>query len=241
MSNWFRTSSINASAAEIIIYDEVGRGGVTAEGFRDALKALGPVSRMTVSINSPGGGVFEGFAIANLIKSHPAHVTVRIDGVAASIASYIAMAGDEVLMPANAMMMIHDPSALVVGTARDMVGAAAMLEKVKLGMVAAYSAKSKKSPAEVALIMTDETWFTAQEAVASGFADRVEEPVKIAANFDLTKFATHQPPTTIAEMADRYWAKQPGPRAAAQTRFVNVVPPAQPAVVVSGNQRLGGR
>ena len=103
--------------AEIVIYDEIGAFGIPAKAFLDELKALGPVPELTVRINSPGGSVFDGVAIYNALKRHSAAITVWIDGIAASIASMIAMAGDEIVMPENAMLMLHDPSGLVMGTA----------------------------------------------------------------------------------------------------------------------------
>ena len=104
-----------AKGAEIVIYDEIGAFGIPAKAFLDELKALGPVAELTVRINSPGGSVFDGVAIYNALKRHDAAITVWIDGIAASIASMIAMAGDEVVMPENAMLMLHDPSGLVHG------------------------------------------------------------------------------------------------------------------------------
>jgi ATP-dependent Clp protease protease subunit len=179
--------------AEIVIYDEIGAFGIPAKAFLDELKALGPVAELTVQINSPGGSVFDGVAIYNALKRHEARVTVWIDGIAASIASMIAMAGDEVVMPENAMLMLHDPSALVIGTAADMRGMADALDKMKAGMVAAYRDKSGRHDAEIEALMAAETWLSAQEAVAIGLADRVEEPVRMAAHFDLSRFRNTPP------------------------------------------------
>ena len=122
-----------AEGAEIVIYDEIGAFGIPAKAFLDELKALGPVAELTVRINSPGGSVFDGVAIYNALKRHDAAVTVWIDGIAASIASMIAMAGDEVVMPENAMLMLHDPSGLVCGTAADMRAMAEALDRMKAG------------------------------------------------------------------------------------------------------------
>jgi ATP-dependent protease ClpP protease subunit len=113
---WYQFRA-QAGGAEIVIYDEIGAFGIPAKAFLDELKALGPVAELTVRINSPGGSVFDGVAIYNALKRHDAAVTVWIDGIAASIASMIAMAGDEVVMPENAMLVLHDPSGLVAGTA----------------------------------------------------------------------------------------------------------------------------
>jgi ATP-dependent Clp endopeptidase proteolytic subunit ClpP len=152
-----------------VIYDEIGAFGIRqgvprrAEGAR-----AGP--ELTVRINSPGGSVFDGVAIYNALKRHDAAITVWIDGIAASIASMIAMAGDEVVMPENAMLVLHDPSGLVAGTAADMRATAEALDRMKAGMVAAYREKSGRSDAEIEALMQAETWLSAQEAVALGLA-----------------------------------------------------------------------
>jgi ATP-dependent Clp protease, protease subunit len=189
-----------AQGAEIIIYDEIGAFGIPAKAFLSELKALGPVAELTVRINSPGGSVFDGVAIYNALKRHDAAITVWIDGIAASIASMIAMAGDEVVMPENAMLVLHDPSGLVMGTATDMRAMADALDRMTAGMVAAYRDKSGRDDAEIEALMAAETWLAAQEAVALGLADRVEEPVKMAARFDLSRFR-NAPPQLAALVA----------------------------------------
>jgi ATP-dependent Clp endopeptidase proteolytic subunit ClpP len=186
-----------ARAAEIVIYDEIGAFGIPAKAFLDELKAIGPVAELTVRINSPGGSVFDGVAIYNALKRHDAAITVWIDGIAASIASMIAMAGDEVVMPENAMLVLHNPSGLVAGTAADMRAMAEALDRMKAGMVAAYREKSGRSDAEIEALMQAETWLSAQEAVSLGLADRVEAPVKMAAHFDLSRFR-NPPPQLVA-------------------------------------------
>jgi ATP-dependent Clp protease, protease subunit len=188
-----------ARGAGIVIYDEIGAFGMPAKAFLDELKALGPVAELTVRINSPGGSVFDGVAIYNALKRHDAAVTVWIDGIAASIASMIAMAGAEVVMPENAMLMLHDPSGLVMGTATDMRGMAEALDRMKAGMVAAYRDKSGRDDAEIEALMAAETWLSAQEAGDLGLADRVQEPVRIAAHFDLSPF--RNPPAQLAALA----------------------------------------
>jgi ATP-dependent Clp protease protease subunit len=135
--------------AEIVIYDEIGAFGIPAKALLDELKALGPVAELSVRINSPGGSVFDGVAIYNALKRHQAKVTVWIDGIAASIASMIAMAGDEVVMPENAMLVLHDPSGLVAGTAADMRATADALDKMAAAMVAAYRDKSGAGDTEI--------------------------------------------------------------------------------------------
>jgi ATP-dependent protease ClpP protease subunit len=187
-----------AGDAEIVIYDEIGAFGIPAKAFLDELRALGPIAKLTVRINSPGGSVFDGVAIYNALKRHDAAITVWIDGIAASIASMIAMAGDEVIMPENAMLVLHDPSGLVAGTASDMRAMAEALDRMKAGIVAAYRDKSGREDAEIEALMRDETWLSAQEAVALGLADRIEEPVRMAAQFDLSRF--RNPPPQLAAL-----------------------------------------
>lgn len=110
MNRWYTIKAADVrGAADISIYEEIGGFGVTAKQFAEDLKALGDVSHINLRIHSPGGDVFEGIAIYNLLRNHPADITVYIDGVAASMASVVAMAGDRVVMPENAMMMIHKP------------------------------------------------------------------------------------------------------------------------------------
>jgi ATP-dependent Clp protease protease subunit len=192
VKRWYEFRA-QAKGAEIVIYDEIGAFGIPAKAFLDELKALGPVADLTLRINSPGGSVFDGVAIYNALRRHEARITVWIDGIVASIASMIAMAGDEIVMPENAMLMIHDPSGLVMGTAADMRAMAEALDKMKTGMVAAYRDKSGCDDAEIEALMAAETWLSAQEAVAIGLADRVEQPVRMAAHFDLSRFRNIPP------------------------------------------------
>ena len=204
MRRWFDVRA-QTGGAEIVIYDEIGAFGIPAKAFLDELKALGPVAELTLRINSPGGSVFDGVAIYNALKRHDARVTVWIDGIAASIASMIAMAGDEIVMPENAMLMLHDPSALVIGTAADMRGMAEALDKMKAGMLAAYRDKSRRDDAEIEALMAAETWLSAQEAVDLGLADRVEQPVRMAAHFDLSRFH-NTPPQLAASLTSFHFA-----------------------------------
>ncbi|MEW5729875.1 MAG: head maturation protease, ClpP-related [Pseudomonadota bacterium] len=185
MKRWYEMrAAAEGGGAEILIYDEIGLWGIKAADFVADLKALGDVPEIAVRINSPGGDVFDGLAIHNVLRRHKAKVVVTVDGIAASIASVIAMAGDEVVMPENAMMMIHDPSGLAWGTAQDMRELADVLDKVKASLIAAYRARAKVDDAELERLMTDETWLSAAQAVELGLADRVEQAVKMAARFD---------------------------------------------------------
>jgi ATP-dependent Clp protease protease subunit len=193
LKRWYEFRAQAKGAAEIVIYDEIGAFGIPAKVFLDELKALGPVAELTLRINSPGGSVFDGVAIYNALKRHQAAITVWIDGIAASIASMIAMAGDEIVMPENAMLMLHDPSGLVLGTAADLRSMAEALDKMAAAMVAAYRDKSRAGDAEIAALMSAETWLSAEEAVELGLADRVEQPIQMAAQFDLSEFRNAPP------------------------------------------------
>src|SRR5690606_25888788 len=131
-------------------------------------------------------------AIHAMLERHPANITVRVEGVAASIASLIAMAGNTIIMPSNALLMLHDPSGVVEGGARDIRSMAELLDRTKAGMVATYARRSRQPAEVVAEMMARETWLDASEAVALGFADRVDEPMKLAAQRDLTHFGYHR-------------------------------------------------
>ena len=233
MSRWFAMSN-RASVGEVSIFDEIGMGGISAGDFHKELTALGDVAHIALSINSPGGDVFAGLGIFNQLKRHKAAIIVTIDGIAASIASVIAMAGDRVVMPENAMMMLHDPSGLVLGNAKNMRDLAASLDKIKAGMISAYTAKTGMDRGKIAEMMDVETWMTAQEAVDMGFADSIEEPVKMAARFDLSKFRNAPaaaPPTmpapkeTFSTIAARTYAKLNGTPATALKTVTAAAPP----------------
>lgn len=185
-----RVQARAGNRAEIMIYDPIGQdwfgGGFTAKRFVEDLERLGDVKDITVRINSPGGEVWDGFAIYNALKNHPAQIHVQIDGLAASIASVIAMSGDLVTMGEGAMLMIHDPWSLAMGDSEDMRAVADMLDKVKVGIIDAYHARTGLEHDALAQMMEKETWFTAAEAIANGFADEREsaaepEPAPAAA------------------------------------------------------------
>lgn len=173
---------------EIWLYDQIGASfwgdGITAATFQKELAALGKVSVINLRINSPGGDVFDGFAIYNQLKQHPARVEVDVDGVAASIASIIAMSGDEIRMAKNAMMMIHNPQGGTYGDESELRRVAALLDTIKNNLTATYVDRTGSKAAEVDAWMDDETWFTAEAAVERGFADKVTSESQVHACFD---------------------------------------------------------
>lgn len=181
----------DGASAEIFLYQEIGDyyGGISAQWFLEQLKELGPVKELTVRINSIGGLVFEGFSIFNALKQHPANIVVKIDGLAASIASVIAMAGDRIEIASNAMIMIHRPTNIVWGDADEMRKSAGVLDKLEESIVAAYVARTGGDEAEIAAMVQAETWLNAGEALALGFADLiVEEQAAEARAYDLSGF-----------------------------------------------------
>ena len=199
MNSWY-TIRARATGAEVLIYDEIGAYGISAKGFLAELGALSEGTPIDLRINSPGGSVFDAVAIYNAIKRHEGTVTVWIDGIAASAASYVAMAGDEIVMPENAFLMIHDPAGLVMGSADDMRAMADALDKVKGSLVQGYAAKSGRDPQDIAALMAAETWFDAKDALDAGLATRSAEPVRIAARFDIGCF--RNAPPALVEMVE---------------------------------------
>ena len=144
---------------------------VTPKAFREELNA--GTEDITVWINSPGGNVFAAAEIYTMLRDYPGAVTVKIDAIAASAASVIAMAGSKVLMSPVAMLMIHDPSTIAMGNTKDMEKAIATLNEVKESIINAYAAKSGLSHNRISKLMENETWMNAKKAVELGFADEI--------------------------------------------------------------------
>jgi ATP-dependent Clp endopeptidase proteolytic subunit ClpP len=212
MSNWYAFSprASDAQEVELAIYDEIGFFGVTAKDFAQDLKEHSG-RHVHLRINSVGGSVIEGNAIFNALKRHKGGLTVHVDGLAASMASVIAMTGERTLMAENAMMMIHNPWSMAMGDADQLRKEADTLDKIKKVMVGAYRRKSGKDSEEIAAIMDDETWLTAAEAKEAGFVDEIEDGTEAAASltpesararFDKLKdFMARKPATIKAEEA----------------------------------------
>lgn len=155
-----------------MISDETWYGDeVTTQLFKDELNAGS--GNITVWINSPGGDVFAAAQIYNMLRDYKGSVTVKIDGIAASAASVIAMAGNTVCVSPVAMMMIHNPATMAMGEAKDMQKAIVMLNEVKESILNAYESKTGLTRARLSHMMDDETWFNAKKAVELGFADKI--------------------------------------------------------------------
>lgn len=183
MKSWFdikaKADSKSGHDAEVLIFDEIGGWGISAKDFISGLKAT-KAKRPLIRINSPGGSVFDGIAIANYLRGLEA--TVQIDGLAASIAGIIALAGREVRIAENGYFMIHNPWGVAVGDAEEMAAQSELLAKLEDTLANDYARKSGKPLAEVKKWMADETWFTAAEAKAAGLVDLVTETASFSAS-----------------------------------------------------------
>jgi ATP-dependent Clp endopeptidase proteolytic subunit ClpP len=176
---------------ELLLYGVVGDSWdeLDAKTVIAQIEGLGDVDTLTIRINSGGGFVFEGLAIFNYLNAHPAKKVVYIDGLAASMASVLAMVGDEVIIPENAMIMIHNPWDVAVGDSEELRKSADKLDKIKEAIVGIYVARSGKSQEEIETMMNEETWMTGSEAVEFGFADMLTDPVQVAASVDVSMFS----------------------------------------------------
>lgn len=219
--------------ATIRLYDPIdswgGEWGVSAKEFADALDELGDdVGEIRLHINSPGGEVFEGIAILNALRNHDAKVTTVVDGLAASAASFIAMAGDEVIMGRNAELMIHDAWGICIGNAEDMRDLAGRLDHLSDNIASVYAEKAGGGVAAWREHMLTETWYSAEEAVEAGLADRVQtaKSTKTKNTFDLSVFnyggrAEAPAPTPVSDPGTSESADNAADEAAAQAAAVS--------------------
>lgn len=173
--DWFNISNLSAESADIHIFDEIGMYGTTAQGFVDQLNSI-TAPKITVYLNSPGGEVFDGIAIHTALAMSKAHVTTFVTGVAASAASFIAMAGDTIKMARNATMMIHDASGLAWGNAETMRSEADLLDKLSDNIADMYAMQAGGTAEDWRAAMKRETWYTGREALDAGLIDEITEP-----------------------------------------------------------------
>lgn len=221
--SWYKfQAAAGSKAATLSIYDDIGMWGVTARDFIAELRNFS--GDLDLEISSLGGSVFEGVAIYNALKRYREQegnsLTVRVMGVAASIASYIAMAGGKIVMPANTYLMVHKPWAGMAGMAgnademRDyadeMRDYADVLDKIEGSLIGAYASRSGKSEDEIRTLLAEDTWMTAQEAVDAGFADEVVDAIEVNASYEPERlpenlrqvFAASQDDLTADPLAD---------------------------------------
>ena len=186
--HWFRfEAKAGADSAAVYIYDEISWFGITAQQFIDELRGV-TAKTIALHINSPGGDVFDGIAIHNALRQHPATVNVTVDGIAASIASVIAMAGDRVEMAKGAMFMIHEPFAMTIGDAADHRKNAEALDKMAVTIAGIYAARAGGSVDYWRGLMAEETWFTDEESVTAKLADVLATAPAATNAFDLSVF-----------------------------------------------------
>lgn len=182
---WFSVKALaDGETLNVSIYDEIGGWGVTAKDFKETLDIYPQAKVINLSINSPGGSVFEGLAIITALEGHPARVIARVDGVAASMASAIAVSADELIVPADSYLMIHSPRSISAGEAKDHRKNAELLDKVEKTLAGIYQRKCWLAVERIEEMMTAETWLTGREAVELGLADKLLEPIKQAEGFN---------------------------------------------------------
>jgi ATP-dependent Clp endopeptidase proteolytic subunit ClpP len=191
--SWFQISNSadleprneGGRVARVDIMGPIGGWDVSGSEFLRELKDLGDVDSIDLRIHSPGGSVLDGWAIANGIKNHPAHVVARVEGLAASMGSVVLMSADEIEVPQNAYVMIHNVSGGAFGEADELESMAALMRKLQDDVTDFYANATGKDREEIAEMMAAETWMNGEDAVEHGFATRVLEPVKAAACADL--------------------------------------------------------
>ncbi len=188
-NSWYSIPTIEAKgkSTDIHIYDEIGVHGITAKSFLEDLRGL-KGKDITVHINSTGGDVFQGQAIYTALKNYSGKVTVKIEGLAASMATIIALAADKVEMTSNSLFMIHSPMSNVFGNKAQMRKQINALEKVETTMLSVYKAKTNISEEEIEQMMAHETWLSAHEALELGFIDEVLGAVKVVAKYSLSGY-----------------------------------------------------
>lgn len=190
-------NALDKNTGELNLYGEISNetwwgDEVTPKEFKADLDGLGDIDTLNIYINSPGGDVFAGQAIHSMLKRHKAHKNVYVDGLAASIASVIAMAGDTIFMPKNAMMMIHNPWTIGMGNAAEFRKLAEDLDKIRESLIAAYEGHSALTRDEIISIMDAETWLTASECEEYGFCDVVQVEKQMGASIDKAVLKRYQ-------------------------------------------------
>lgn len=164
------------ATADVYVYETIGGWfGMDADDFVRDVAAL-DVERIVLHLNTPGGDAWEATAMANVLRQHPAEVIVRVDGIAASAGTILAMAGDEIVMGIGSQMMVHDAWSMAVGNAADMLAAARMLDSISNAIASGYAARAGGTAEEWRAVMTAEQWYTGAEAVEAGLADREAGP-----------------------------------------------------------------
>lgn len=179
---WYKAQKVN-NQVEVDLFDEIGGWGIYAKELKDELSSMigNPTEEVVVNINSPGGSVFEGIEIYNYLKGLPNKVTVKINSLAASIATVIALGADDLEISESAFFMIHNPWTMAGGEAEDLRKQADVLDKIKETILSIYEKNSNLSRERLTALMDEETWLTGSEALEYGFATRLTEGLSVAA------------------------------------------------------------
>ena len=204
--NQYRIENASSPAPEIYLYGDIGYDGITAAQVVKDLNALGKKKDIIVQIDSPGGNVFDGLNIHNSLVRNTANILVHIDALAASIASIIAMAGVEIRIADNAMMMIHEPAVGFYGTADELTQMAGTLRKARENLVRIYAQRTGNKDSKISDWMRDETWFTANEALKAGMVTDITPSrvamAAMASREELSqRYGYHNVPARLARVA----------------------------------------
>jgi ATP-dependent Clp endopeptidase proteolytic subunit ClpP len=187
MPRCFRFTNVaSATEATLSILDEIGFWGVQASEFRAELDKVS-AKKLSVEINSPGGDVFAGLAIYNMLKYSGKDIKTRVMGVAASAASIIMMAGDTREMPRNTFVMVHNAAGVTFGNADEHRATAELLDKIGDGLVATYVGATGMDEEKIRALLSEDTWMTADEALENGFATAVTDEISATAAFDMAR------------------------------------------------------
>lgn len=198
----FQCKAAPNGTPEIFVYDDIGpdwAGMISGETVVRALSLIGPVKDITVRLNSPGGDVFQGFAIYNALVRHPAKITIEIDGLAASAASLIAMAGDTVRIAENAMVMIHNCWTVALGNCEELRKQAGILEDIDDAIVNTYAARTGLGADDLRAMMLAETWLGSADSIEKGFCDEVGQKLQVSARVSAGRFK-NTPEHLLAEL-----------------------------------------
>lgn len=216
----FRAQAGNPKIGELLIYGPIASESwwgdeVTPVIFREQLEALGDVDEIHVFINSDGGDVFAAQAMLSMLKRHQAKIVVYVDGIAASSASVVAMAGDVVIMPANAMMMVHKVWTIAQGNEDDFRKMADDLAQVGKSVTAAYQEKTELPEDQINDILAEAKYMTAEEAVELGFADQIESEKLIAASLNDNRLVINGQQMNLARLKGfepiKFYGQKPEP------------------------------
>lgn len=223
MKKWYSMKALaTPGEAEIDILDEIGGWGISAKQFKSDLDALGKLEKISLNISSPGGDTVEGAAIYNFLEASGAKITARIVGMAASMASIIAMAADKIIMPENTLLMIHNPWMMTWGDAEKIRKDADLLDKVKTQLMSAYMKRTAKTEAEISALLDAETWLTAKEAA------EIFNNVEVVESLAVAACVVARPFKNLPESA-KAWLKNEAENESSATPDTENTPPAEPA------------